>query len=166
LTGRNTFVLISVTPLLFLNMKNSHLFKFRLLVPFLLFAVWAGAQAPQNWTEDQLLQPEKLAQTIKEGKGVPVVVSIGPGAIIPGSVAIGMVNEKEGLEKLKQHLATVSKSAEVVIYCGCCPFAHCPNVRPAIALLKEMKFTNYYLLNLPSNIKKDWIDKGYPVQTN
>jgi hypothetical protein len=36
-------------------------------------------------------------------------------------------------------------------------------VRPAIDALKEMKFTNYYLLDLPNNIKKDWIDKGYPV---
>jgi len=27
-----------------------------------------------------------------------------------------------------------------------------------------MKFTNYYLLNLPHNLKQDWIDKGYPVK--
>jgi hypothetical protein len=26
-----------------------------------------------------------------------------------------------------------------------------------------MKFTNYRLLDLPHNIKKDWIDKGYPT---
>jgi hypothetical protein len=25
-----------------------------------------------------------------------------------------------------------------------------------------MKFTNYHLLNLPHNIKTDWISKGYP----
>jgi len=50
-----------------------------------------------------------------------------------------------------------------VIYCGCCPFEHCPNVRPAFQLLNEMKFTNQKLLNLSTNLKTDWIDKGYPV---
>jgi hypothetical protein len=35
-------------------------------------------------------------------------------------------------------------------------------VRPALALLQQMKFTNYHLLNLPHNIKVDWIEKGYP----
>jgi len=29
--------------------------------------------------------------------------------------------------------------------------------------LKSMKFTNYHLLDLPHNIKTDWIAKGYPV---
>ena len=53
----------------------------------------------------------------------------------------------------------------VVVYCGCCPFEHCPNIRPAMAVLKEMNFTDYYLLNLLRNIKINWIDKGYPVSS-
>ena len=58
---------------------------------------------------------------------------------------------------------SIPKDTKVVVYCGCCPFEHCPNVRPAIDVLKEMKFTNYYLLNLSHNLKTDWIDKGYPT---
>jgi hypothetical protein len=50
-----------------------------------------------------------------------------------------------------------------VVYCGCCPYEHCPNVRPAVAVLKEMKFTNFKLLNLEKNIKTDWLDKGFPA---
>lgn len=74
-----------------------------------------------------------------------------------------MVNSEEGLEKLKSELKSIAKDKNIVVYCGCCPFEHCPNVRPAIETLKEMKFTHYYLLNLPHNIKADWIDKGYPT---
>jgi hypothetical protein len=30
-------------------------------------------------------------------------------------------------------------------------------------MLKSMGFTNGKLLNIPTNVKKDWIDKGYPL---
>jgi hypothetical protein len=116
-----------------------------------------------NWTEKQLVEPSELANTITTEKDVPVIVSVGPGTTIPNSINVGMVNTKQGLDKLKTQLDSVSRDKKIVIYCGCCPFEHCPNVRPAIDVLKEMKFTNYYLLDLPNNIKKDWIDKGYPV---
>jgi thiosulfate/3-mercaptopyruvate sulfurtransferase len=66
------------------------------------------------------------------------------------------------LQKLKDSLAGLPKESEIIIYCGCCPFERCPNVRPAIQVLKDLNFTNYKLLNLPHNIKIDWIDKGYP----
>jgi thiosulfate/3-mercaptopyruvate sulfurtransferase len=69
---------------------------------------------------------------------------------------------KKNLAKFKDSLSTLPPNTNIVIYCGCCPFDHCPNVRPAIALLQQMKFTNYHLLDLPHNIKTDWIAKGYP----
>jgi len=68
------------------------------------------------------------------------------------------------MAKLREQLSTLSKDTSIVIYCGCCPFEHCPNVRPAIDALKEMNFVNYRLLNLPNNIKTDWIDKGLPTK--
>ncbi|MGV3527719.1 MAG: rhodanese-like domain-containing protein [Flavisolibacter sp.] len=120
------------------------------------------AQQPQNWTGKQLMQPAELAKVIGK-KDQPVTISVGPAALIPNSVDVGMTNDAEGVSNLKKELAKLPKDKEVVIYCGCCPFAHCPNVRPAIAALKELKFTNYYLLNLPNNIRTDWINKGYPT---
>ncbi len=125
----------------------------------------ASAQNPVNWTKDQLVEPSVLAEQINSNKDLPVIISIGPGATIPHSVNIGMVNTDEGLVKLKNYLKTLSASSKIVIYCGCCPFEHCPNVRPAIDVLKEKKFTNYFLLNIPKNMKVDWIDKGYPVKS-
>ncbi|MBA2761511.1 MAG: rhodanese-like domain-containing protein [Segetibacter sp.] len=121
------------------------------------------AQNPVNWTKDQLMQPAQLAQTLQNKKSLPAIYSIGPGAVIPHSVDIGSVKEKENLDKFKSQLAKLPKDADIVVYCGCCPYEHCPNVRPAVAVLKEMKFTNFKLLNLEKNIKTDWLDKGFPA---
>ncbi|HSN08824.1 MAG TPA: hypothetical protein VLS85_07290 [Hanamia sp.] len=117
---------------------------------------------PENWTSDQLIEPSALAQTLQSNKNIPLIYCVGPGVVIPHSIDIGMTGDKNNLQKFRESLSKVPRSANIVIYCGCCPFEHCPNVRPAIGLLKEMKFTNYHLLNLPHNIKTDWIAKGYP----
>ena len=124
----------------------------------------ASAQDPVNWTSDQLIQPSELAATIKSNKQIPIIFSVGPGAIIPHSKDIGMVKEKENMKKLKEQLRDLPRDTQIVVYCGCCPYEHCPNVRPAIQLLKELNFTNYKLLDLPHNIKMDWINKGYPTE--
>jgi hypothetical protein len=143
--------------------KKKSVIKILSAVGILFFAINSYAQNPINWTSKQLIEPSALAGAIKAKEDVPFIISVGPGAVIPNSVHTGMASEKEGLDKLKEQLGRLSKDQKIVIYCGCCPFEHCPNVRPAINLLKEMNFTNYYLLNLPSNIKKDWIDQGYPA---
>jgi len=121
------------------------------------------AQNPVNWTNDQLMQPADLVKMSKEKKDVPVISSVGPAATVPDSKSVGMVREEANLAKFKEELKKLPKDTKIVVYCGCCPYEHCPNVRPAIQTLKEMKFTNYYLLDLPHNIRADWIDKGYPV---
>ena len=121
-----------------------------------------SAQKPENWTKDQLLEPSVLAKTIESNKDLPMIYCVGPGVVIPNSTDIGMTNDENNLKKFKDSVSNLPRNTNIVIYCGCCPFEHCPNVRPAIALLQQMKFTNYHLLNLPHNIKTDWIEKGYP----
>ncbi len=121
-------------------------------------------QPTEPWSEEQLLAPADLAKTITDAKAIqPLILCIGPGALIKGSVNIGPASNKENLDKLRDTLEKLPKDADIVIYCGCCPFEHCPNVRPAFALLNEMHFTHQKLLNLEHNLKTDWIDKGYPV---
>ena len=145
------------------RMKTQKIIKFIVFIALITITQRVFAQNPENWTSKQLLEPADLAQVIESGKDVPVIISVGPGVTIPNSIAIGMTKEKDNVDTLKTKLQSMPKDAKIVIYCGCCPFEHCPNVRPAIAALKEMKFTNYHLLDLPHNIKADWIDKGYPV---
>lgn len=117
----------------------------------------------EPWTAKQLMAPADLAAMIHDPNAKkPVIICVGPGALIKGSLDMGPANEKENLEKLKQQLNKLSRDANVVIYCGCCPFEHCPNIRPAFTLINEMKFSNAHLLNIKHNIKTDWIAKGYP----
>jgi hypothetical protein len=56
-----------------------------------------------NWTEKQLIERPELANTITTKKYVPVIISLRPGATIPNPVNVGLVNTKEGLDKLKRH---------------------------------------------------------------
>ena len=93
-----------------------------------------------------------------------MIFNIGPVQQIKGAVAIGPASAQANLDKLKKQLTKLPKDKEIVIYCGCCPFRRCPNVRPAFELLKQMKFTNAKLLNLPTNLNDDWISKSYPME--
>jgi thiosulfate/3-mercaptopyruvate sulfurtransferase len=137
--------------------------KLFFIAGIIFFCQTIKAQNTVNWTDKQLIEPSALALVIKSEKNVPVIFNVGPAAAIPNSIDIGTVKDKANLDKFKNELSKLSKKTKIIVYCGCCPFEHCPNVRPAIEALKEMKFTNYFLLNLLNNIKKDWIDKGYPV---
>lgn len=139
-------------------------FKNILPLLFVLIALTAKAQNPVNWKAKDLMEPATLAKALTTGKNVPIIISIGPGALIDGSVAIGPVNADSTLQQFKTHLQSIPKDKELVVYCGCCPFENCPNVRPAVAALQHLKFTRYKLLNLTNNIKTDWIDKGYPIK--
>lgn len=143
--------------------KLSHLLLTGLLIVVISISSFGQNTNTEPWTENQLMPPVELAKIINE-KNVskPIVFSIGPGAIIKGSIDIGPAQEKENLKKLKAKLSKLPKDTNIVIYCGCCPFVHCPNIRPAFQLLNEMKFTNHKLLSLQKNIKVDWNDKGYP----
>ena len=145
-------------------MKAALIIKLFMLTGILCLTQYSWTQNPENWTSKQLIEPFELAKIINSGKDLPVIMSVGPAATIPHSIDIGMVKDKANLDKLKKELSGFPKQTKIIVYCGCCPFEHCPNVRPAIDVLKEMKFTNYMLLNLPHNIKIDWIDKGYSIE--
>ncbi len=116
------------------------------------------------WNPNQLMSPAALAEKIVQNRMQhTVVINIGPDAVIKNSYNAGPANEEENIVKLKKYLSGISQDKEVVVYCGCCPFDICPNIRPAFKTLQEMDFVNAKLLNIPKNIKTDWIDKGFPV---
>jgi hypothetical protein len=118
----------------------------------------------EPWTPEQLMQPDTLAAIINDPTATkPLIISIGPVNLIKGAIRTGPAKEKENFNELKKLLANEDKKKSIVIYCGCCPFKDCPNIRPAFSLLNEMKFTNHKLLNLPHNLKVDWINHGFPM---
>lgn len=132
----------------------------------IVFALLSFSQrSDEPWKKGQLMDPAELAAIINDSQAKkPLIYSVGPGADIKGSIEMGPAQEKENLDKLRIALSKLDRNSEIVLLCGCCPFEHCPNIRPSFALLNEMKFTNHKLLDLPHNLKVDWIDKGYPMK--
>jgi thiosulfate/3-mercaptopyruvate sulfurtransferase len=147
-------------------MKTKFLAFLFLMVATSVFSTNQVSAQDQNdpWTPQQLLAPADLAKVLNNPKAPqPIIYSIGMQAIIKNSIDIGPTMRVENMNTLKLKLNKLPKNSQIVIYCGCCPFSRCPNIRPAMALLKSMQFTNYKLLNLPQNVKVDWIDLGYPM---
>lgn len=117
-----------------------------------------------NWTQKDLIEPSALAAIIANPKtNQPKIFNIGVVDNIKGAINMGGVSEKENLQKFSNVLSKLPKNTFLVVYCGCCPFEKCPNIRPAVNLLKNMGLTNAKLLNLPTNLKQNWIEKGYPI---
>ena len=84
--------------------------------------------------------------------------------ISPGRSTRDLARKSEGIELLKKAVAGQPKDREIVLYCGCCPWEKCPNMRPAFAALHEMGFTRVKAMVIPENLKTDWVDKGYPTE--
>lgn len=138
------------------------------LLIFLVFGATAVCAAQQHdpWKKSQLIEPAALAATLRNAQAPqPLIIDVGPAGVIENARTTGSAHEKEGMQKLTRLLKDVPRSREVVIYCGCCPFAKCANVRPAFQALLDMGFRNPRLLDLSHNLKADWIDKGYPLES-
>jgi 3-mercaptopyruvate sulfurtransferase SseA len=116
-----------------------------------------------------LVQPKDLAAQLAAKGAQPAIFQVGPNLLyrskhIPGSVYAGPASRPEGLDALKQAAGKLARDREVVLYCGCCPWNNCPNVKPAVELLKQMGFTHVKAMYVETNFATDWIAKGYPVE--
>jgi thiosulfate/3-mercaptopyruvate sulfurtransferase len=158
-----------------LRSTTAHTVTLRLFSSAMLLAAlaFASAQTPVKAADDipaaSQIQPAELVQAMK-GAQKPAILYVGPQAFyaqghIPGAEFIGPAGKPEGMEKLRARAASLPKDGAVVIYCGCCPWDHCPNIRPAFAELKKAGFTNVRVLYLPTSFGADWKDKGLPVAT-
>lgn len=144
------------------------------IAAFLLLAIAAtvlplvsAQDAAYPWTQSQTVQPADLLKELSAAKNAPTVVFVGYPRLftsghIKGAQYHGSGNTAEGIAQLKAWAGALPRSANLVIYCGCCPMDHCPNDRPAFAALHEMGFTKLRVLILSSSFAQDWADKGYP----
>jgi thiosulfate/3-mercaptopyruvate sulfurtransferase len=128
-------------------------------------------RAADPWPNSQVVQAADFVRELAGAKDAnsPTIVYVGfrtlfEGGHIPDASFHGTASKEEGLAELKKWLATLPRSANLVIYCGCCPFDRCPNIRPAYRTLHEMGFTHVRVLVLPTSFAADWVEKGYPMQ--
>lgn len=115
------------------------------------------------------MQPGELARILTASDRKPIVISVAFPVLyrqrhIIHALPAGPTSKPEGLAALKSVTAALPKDADIVIYCGCCPMEHCPNIRPAYSGLERAGFRNVRVLNLPTNLHTDWSGKGFPVE--
>lgn len=116
-----------------------------------------------------LIQPEALAHLLQSGQAhKPMILQVGSHVLfdeshIAGSLYAGPGSQSTGLQALHDKVAPLNRKDLIVLYCGCCPWNHCPNIAPAFQQMRSMGFTNVKVLYLPNNFGTDWANKGYPV---
>lgn len=125
----------------------------------------AGPAVP--WKSAELESGADVARALA-GPKPPSVVHVGPEPLfrrghLPGAKYAGAAGSAEGLAKLAEVAAALPKDREVVVYCGCCPWDHCPNIRPAYTKLASMGLT-VRVLDMPRDFHADWESKGLPVE--
>ncbi len=117
----------------------------------------------------QLLNPDDLLKLIQAPNGEkPLILNVGPSLLymqahIPGAEYIGSASSPQGMQALRTRVKTLPKGTFIVLYCGCCPWSHCPNVGPAYNELNKLRFTNVKVLYIADNFGTGWVDKGYPT---
>jgi thiosulfate/3-mercaptopyruvate sulfurtransferase len=119
-------------------------------------------------THLKTLTPEELLRALQAPHARPLLLHVGSHMLylqahIPGSEYLGAGSTDQGIQNLRKRVSSLRKNTAVVLYCGCCPWSHCPNVNPAYDALQQMGFTNVKVLYLANNFGTDWVDKGYPV---
>ena len=119
---------------------------------------------------DVLIIPEGLAKILQSPKGgKPLIIHVGFHVLysqghIPGSEYIGPASQQEMVEKLRKRVGSLPRGTFIVLYCGCCPWANCPTVKPAYEALHSMGFNKLNVLYVPNNFGQDWMYKGFPVE--
>ena len=116
-----------------------------------------------------LEQPGELDSILKSSTGEkPLILQIGFAVLyrqahITGADYASPASQPEGLELLRKRLQSVPRNKFIVLYCGCCPWDHCPNVKPAYDEVRKMGFTNVKVVHMANNFGTDWVYKGYPT---
>jgi hypothetical protein len=116
-----------------------------------------------------LIQPADLAANLKNPSAPKqLILQVGfrklyAQAHIPNSEYIGAAGEDAGLQLLRNRVAKLTKDTAIVIYCGCCPWSHCPNIAAAYDALHALGFTQVKVLYIADNFGDNWVKLGYPV---
>jgi hypothetical protein len=133
-----------------------------------ILSIAAAAQAT-SIPSTRLINPEDLVKLLQSsGKDKPLMIQVGSHVLfsqahIPGSEYIGPASSEAGLQRLRKRIESLPRTKFIVLYCGCCPWSHCPNVKPADDALRSLGFTNVKVLYIADNFGANWVDRGYPV---
>jgi hypothetical protein len=129
------------------------------------------SRASDPWDAAQLIRPADLARLLQAPQGVkPLLIHVGfrvlyRGGAIPGSRFAGPASRPDGVAALRLALGPVPRDRSIILYCGCCPWKECPNVRPAFGVARAMGFKDVRVLYVERDLQRDWASQGFPVET-
>lgn len=142
--------------------------KLTLISLALLISTALAFQASQI-TASHLINPDELVKILQSSKAdKPLLIHVGSHVLyaqahIPGSEYVGPASDQAALQRLRARVESLPRNKFIVLYCGCCPWTHCPNMKPADDALHAMGFTNVKSLYIANNFGTDWVDKRYPI---
>lgn len=120
-------------------------------------------------TKADLVQPEEVAKMLElpDAKR-PVLVQVGFKVLydaghIAGSKYAGPCSTPKGRAALTKLLKTMPKDRDIVLYCGCCPWDHCPNANPAFRVARSLGYKNAKIMYVSNDLEHDWVNKGLPA---
>ena len=147
-----------------------------LLFTFVLFAAkTVRAQSPSSASDlapgsAQLINPDELLTLLQSTTGEkPLAAERWPfAALYAGPHSRSGIHRRQPPTsrpwiELRARVKSLPHDKLIVLYCGCCPWSHCPNVRPAYNQLNAMGFSHVKVLYIANNFGTDWVDKGYPT---
>lgn len=120
------------------------------------------------WTVKNVVTVKELGAELSSKKNKPVLLHVGFSFLyqqshIPGSIYVGPARSKDGINSIKEAVKHYKKNKSIVLYCGCCPWTDCPNIRPAYETLNKLGYKNVKVLYIPDSFMKDWTKHGYPA---
>ena len=126
--------------------------------------------AGDPWTIENVITVDELTSLLKkQGSKEVYIFQVGYNSLysqghIKGALYAGPASKEEGLLKLESSIKDLPRNKEIILYCGCCNWIDCPNIRPAFETAHKMGFKNVKVLYLPDNFTVDWMNKGLPVE--
>jgi thiosulfate/3-mercaptopyruvate sulfurtransferase len=143
--------------------------KLAMILAVMSFSVSNGVGQATSILEARQISIEELVKSLQAAeKDRPLIIQVGSHVLysqahIPGSEYIGPASNDAGIQKLRKRVESLPRTKLIVLYCGCCPWNHCPNVQPAYEAMEAMGFRNVKVLYIADNFGADWVDKGYPT---
>jgi hypothetical protein len=126
-----------------------------------------GQNGSRPWNDSETVLPADLNKELSNPRTAPTVLFVGferlfAAGHIKGARFHGSGGNPAGLQQIKAWAARLPRTTNLVIYCGCCPLEHCPNVRPAFTALRDLGFSKLRVLLLPTGFETDWAEKNLP----
>lgn len=145
------------------------LFASRAFLPILFLGLavcTARAQPASSIPTASLIQPDALHHELQANPHAYVILQVGSRMLfdqahISGAEYTGPASSPAGLAALRARVDALPRGQLILLYCGCCPWSHCPNIAPAWALLHGMGFARLRVLYIAQNFGADWVARGY-----